>query len=216
MEWDKLLIYNAIPSVLLVIIGFLVVQYINAINKRIDDLSNTTTYRFKEIMERLFGLTDKMSDVLDVMLQKFSQWEDKIKTILAQVDVSGSHKKIDIESELKTISNETKGTIVGLRNELKDVTSNLYVLEKKLFKNKHEKEEAFKSRVNDITLKIGKLKVEISKINETLLNTVSRNSDRIEQMYRILRAMNVELKYHTKQIETLNNTKGNIKFFEKG
>ena len=95
----------------LAIITYFLRYFFSSINQRITDTQANNDLRFSEINARLASIEGKYRDVLDIILEKFSKWEDRILKTLSKIgNLSEEQFKKEIQ-ELRTMTQEDLKTM---------------------------------------------------------------------------------------------------------
>lgn len=90
----------------LAVIGYFLKYYFDNIHQRINDIQSGNDLKFTEIINRITNIEGKNKDVLDIVLEKFSRWEDRILTLISKMD--------------KMTPDEISKEITGIKNSAKE------------------------------------------------------------------------------------------------
>lgn len=206
MDWGKLLLYNSLPGLLIAILGFVITRYIGQINKRLDGLESRVTSNHKLSLERIFELTDKVGDVLDTMLTKFSQWEDRImRRIRLEVhDGPKDQKEYDLDKELEKFSAESKTELTFLKDQMNKILKDIGEIEGKL---DDREEKILKRQLELLSKKLAKIKAHTEVLNNHIINRIDASDRNVRQMFKIMTKFTKELKYVKGQLEIVKEMK---------
>lgn len=89
----------------LAVIGYFLKYYFDNIHQRINDIQSGNDLKFTEIINRITNIEGKNKDVLDIVLEKFSRWEDRILTLISKMDKLTPD---EISREITTIKQSAK------------------------------------------------------------------------------------------------------------
>lgn len=128
----EFLINNALGAMGLALLAFLANSWIKALEGRFDQAYITIENRIKNIDEKQALLEDRYKNVLDLMLEKFSAWEDRISNILSKIrDMTPEQLKLEIDK----IRNETKSDIENMKFQFHKINVELKEEKPKLSDN---------------------------------------------------------------------------------
>lgn len=101
----ELLLSNALGASGIVVVGWLVNKYAEQINSNINDQRAASSERHASLLVRVEAIENKYRDVLDIVLEKFSKWEDRISALLSKM---GKISPEDLMQELDSFRKESE------------------------------------------------------------------------------------------------------------
>ena len=165
----EFLINNALGAVGLGIVAFLANKWIDSLEDKIKISNGHLESRISDIESRITSVEEKYRDVLDIVLQKFSNWEDRVSSILVKIKESSPE---EIKNEIEIFRNQTQNDILNMKLEVKKVseeiaTSNIVVDQKELLTKKvNEIHGELVKRIQDSEKRISLAIKMISHLNE--------------------------------------------------
>lgn len=97
-------------------LGWVIKQWFNSINQRITDLDHIHRAANEDLSTRISAMEGKYRDVLDIVLTKFSKYEDRILGLIAKIQ-SADPKEIEREVEELRIEHKSEFETMKLRVE---------------------------------------------------------------------------------------------------
>lgn len=100
------------------LLGFLANSWVKALETKFEHMSLTLENRTKSIEDRMNMIEGKYRDVLDIVLAKFSAWEDRIANLLLKVKDSSPEQ---LKDEVDKFKSEAKNDIMIMKLEVERV-----------------------------------------------------------------------------------------------
>jgi hypothetical protein len=102
----------------LALLGFMARSWVNALESKFDQIAMVQENRAKDLEARLTSMEGKYRDVLDIVLSKFSAWEDRIANLLLKVKDSSPAQ---LKDEVDKFRAEAKNDIDTMKLEVERV-----------------------------------------------------------------------------------------------
>lgn len=195
MDISKVLEGNFFSAAGVALCAFFGKAYLNQINKRVTDHINQTNAKFVEIRSSLDVITSKITGVTDLMLEKFSSWEDRIKATLARGE--------DSSGTIKVLETEMGRDIDDIRGRLNEVKQDIVVFEKEVTKGFEESKntkENFEAVFRQVFQKVLGFKSKVDIIS----NQLDRNETMVKEAVGSTLAYLDELKQKQEQEEVFS------------
>ena len=156
----------------LAVIGYFLKYYFDNIHQRINDIQASNDLKFTEIINRITNIEGKNKDVLDIVLEKFSRWEDRILTLISKMDKLTpdqiSKEITTIKQSAKEEINDVKLHVHRINLEMKKIANEPYDEKtKKLLLDRMETQrEYFEEKIKSFDDSYLKLVKAVTMLNE--------------------------------------------------
>lgn len=111
---------NLIGGVGMAVIGWLITKYVEQVNTRIKESQVITLERIVDLAKRIGSIEEKYRDVLDIILDKFSKWEDRILGIISKM---GEVSPSELQAEVDKFREESVNELADMRLRVERVAS---------------------------------------------------------------------------------------------
>lgn len=95
----------SIGSALIGIMIYFFKYYMDNLHQRISDIQSVHDREIREIKDRIINSEEKYRDLLDILLEKFSKWEDRILGIMSKIDKATPE---EVSREISTFQKQHK------------------------------------------------------------------------------------------------------------
>lgn len=199
-----------LPSISIIgILAFFAKKWLSSLEKEAHNASENVNKIAHDYSLKLYDLSEKVHENLDVMLTRFSAWEDRVKDVISGTDkLNPDSKKSFLE-----FSNETRNELNSVKENIKKVNQEvgkvfqtfdeLKISSKVADHSKCDMKESFK----DLDIKIKNLQNHFSE-------KCTRNEEMLKKLFTLQRKLNDDIKNCEKAINTLAKTKGVIRLFD--
>lgn len=216
MEYFKLIIGALIGAFISGVVIYLIQGFFRDSRKMIEDLEKSLRHelgieraKIVKLEEKFEKILQSYGEIFNKLLEKFSQWEDRIKKILdeysrAQVPNSGASVSKDapqpvnfdqINSLMKKEIRSIAEDVETLENELKQLDRDLYLLD--------TKQVNIATSVNNFRKTLMRVMADLGSIKNSLDKNSQITDDKIQSLYKIVKTLNVEQKKIIKKVDDL-------------
>lgn len=199
-----------LPSISIIgILAFFAQKWLGSLEKEAHDASENVNKIAHDYSLKLYELNEKVHENLDVMLTRFSAWEDRVK------ELNSSSENLTPEGK-KTFLEFTKET----RNELNSVKENIKKVNQdvgKVFQTFDELKISSKLADHskcDMKDSFKELEIKIKILQSHFSEKYTRNEEMLKKLFTLQRKLNDDIKNCEKAINTLAKTKGVIRLFD--
>jgi len=199
-----------LPSISIIgILAFFAKKWLGSLEEEAHDASENVNKIAHDYSLKLYDLSEKVHENLDVMLTRFSSWEDRVKEHIS------SSENITPEGK-KTFLEFTKET----RNELNSVKENIKKVNQdvgKVFQTFDELKISCKVANHskcDMKDSFKELEIKIKTLQSHFSEKYTRNEKILKKLFTLQRKLNDDIKNCEKAINTLAKTKGVIRLFD--
>lgn len=120
MQAAEFIVDKAFGATGLIVLGFFMKYYFDNVHQRITDIQATNEAKFNDIVGRITSIESKYRDVLDIVLEKFSKWEDRILGIISKM---GEVSPKELQVEVDKFREEARNDIQTMRLRVERVQS---------------------------------------------------------------------------------------------
>lgn len=184
MEAVKFIIETGLGATGLAVVIFFMKSYFENIHQRINDIQAFNDAKFNDIYQRISNIEARNKDVLELVLEKFSHWEDRILGLISKMDKMSPN---EISKEIESL----KVTAVEEMTEVKMRVAKINLEIKKITNEPHD----------DMTKKL--LLSKIEKQKEELDEKVKYFDECYYKLFKVVTALNDRLKANESKTENL-------------
>jgi chromosome segregation ATPase len=187
---DKVILASVASGII-----YLIKYYFDNIHQRITDIQKSNETKFIDLNNRLSNIENKYSGILDIVLEKFSKWEDRLVGILNKI---GSISFVEFKNEINKLKQEIEEDLNSLKNKMEKLDNEI---------DKIAPEPVKIIELNQTKLEI----MELSKIKfETMEYQIKTIEENINKITRILKKIIDRQKEHEFKIQNLIATRQNV------
>jgi hypothetical protein len=171
------LVDRGLGAIGLAVIGYFMKYFFDNVHQRLTDVQTANDLKFADIMSRISSMEGKYRDVLDIVLEKFSKWEDRIMGILSKI---GTLSQEDINKEITAFKVSAKEDIDTMKLRVERVSVEV-------------------KNLVDEPLMLAQRESLLDRMQEIEVNTEARVAlaeETINKMVRSLTAMHLKQKEH--------------------
>lgn len=185
---------GAFGTILISVVTYFLKYYFDNVHKRIDDIVKNYDYRFLEMNNKIISIENKYRDVLDIVLEKFSKWEDRLSDLIHKASTLSPD---EMTKEIDKFKIETRDTVKDLKLRVERVHVDL-------------------KKVVESEVSGGKLiesdKILLQKQFESLSKNLEFRMDSLEQRLgpaiKLINGVGIRVKEHEFKISNLVATRG--------
>lgn len=199
-----------LPSISIIgILAFFAKKWLASLEKEAHDASENVNKIAHDYSLKLYDLSEKVHENLDVMLTRFSAWEDRVK------DVTSGGEKLnpDTKKSFLEFSNETRKELKSVKENIKKVNQDVG----KVFQTFDELKISCKvADHSKCTMKdsFKELEIKIKTLQSRFSEKCTRNEEMLKKLFTLQRKLNDDIKNCEKAINTLAKTRGVIRLFD--
>lgn len=178
--------------------------WVGELRSRIQKVENKQATFESDYMDKIFELQEKVSEVLDTVILKFSSWEDRVNAkINSQLEntlngIDPDQVSGGLKNTLDQWEAENKKDFDGLKATLDGVVKDIKKIDEEMKQNKGQ---GYAFKVAQIDAMLKKLKGSVATLEYLLKQKVERNSDMITKAYQIMIAFNKKHKRLEQRLE---------------
>lgn len=157
-------------------ISYLVKYYFDNVHLRITDIQAVNAAKFSDLENRITSIESKYRDLLDIVLEKFSKWEDRLLGIVNNI---GTLSPDQIKTEVEKLKNESKNDLFTIKLKLEKVDFEIEKISSETVREDQIKfiNEKIKKEVEIIEKRIRESEVNITKIIKSIMRIVEKQKD---------------------------------------
>lgn len=157
-------------------ISYLVKYYFDNVHLRITDIQAVNAAKFSDLENRITSIESKYRDLLDIVLEKFSKWEDRLLGIVNNI---GSLTPDQIKTEVEKLKNESKNDLFTIKLKLEKVNFEIEKISSETVGEDQIKfiNEKIKKEVEIIEKRIRESEMNITKIIKSIMRIVEKQKD---------------------------------------
>jgi hypothetical protein len=157
-------------------ITYLVKYYFDNVHQRISDIQKSNDLKFADLAHRVSSMEGKYRDVLDIILEKFSKWEDRILGIINKI---GTVSPEEVRNEVGKFKKEAQDDINTIKLRVERVSTEVQKIasEPVTETQKSYVETKIKKEKEDLEQKLKVIEDNLNKVIKSLLKINEKQKD---------------------------------------
>lgn len=193
---------SAISTVIVGIVAMIVRSWFTDLKAQLDKVEKAQENKYMDYNNKFFELSEKISKVMDLCLEKFSSWEDRLKDTIGELvnmaenkDFDGEYKKTARE-KITDMNLKVNGDFQKLKNDIGSILGDIEELNLMVKSTKSKASFDFQT----LTDRLMQIQVKMESNVNDLAYQVENTSSMMRHNYKLMIHFNNEMKEVKKRL----------------